>query len=142
MTDKQALRAYALRAGGGKWHYIRPSLHSNAYITDENGSTIINCTAGDVPANCVGFLESANPATVLALLDELESVNDTLFAAQKRVFELEARTLSVTLPDPSSKAFWGGSGKNETFYPVTYKRWVTESIERASVAAQIAVKVV
>ena len=140
--DYQALRADAIRAGGGRWHYIRASLHSSAYITDGKGSTVINCTAGDVPANCAGFLESANPAAVLSLLDELESVKSTLFAAQQRIFELEARTLNVKLPDPSSKAFWGGSGKNETFYPSTYKIWVKESIERAGAIAQVAVKVV
>lgn len=88
--DKQALRADAVRAGGVKWQYMRATQHSKAYITDETGSTVINCTDGDVPAKCAGFLTSANPATVLALLDELE-------AAEKRIAELEART--VTLPD-------------------------------------------
>lgn len=78
----------------------------------------------------------------LSLLDELEFEKNTLFAAQQRIFELEARTLSVKLPDPSSKAFWSGSGKNETFYPSTYKIWVKESIERAGVIAGISVKVV
>lgn len=77
----------------------------------------------------------------LSLLDELEDVKRTLFAAQQRIFELEARTLSVILPDPSCKAFWGRLGKDETFYPATYKWFVTESIERAGVIAQIAVKV-
>lgn len=95
--------------------------------------------------------ELSNPANgsnahlrklALSLLDELEGVKSTLFAAQQRIFELEARTLSVRLPDPSSKAFWGGSGKNETFYPSTYKIWVKESIERAGAIAQVAVKVV
>ncbi|SAH63567.1 Uncharacterised protein [Enterobacter cloacae] len=85
---------------------------------------------------------SFNLEVVETLLDELDGVNSTLFAAQQRIFELEARTLSVKLPDPSSKAFWGGSGKNETFYPSTYKIWVKESIERAGAMAQVAVKVV
>lgn len=73
LTDvqKQALRDDAIRAGGGKWRYVRLSVHSQGYITDEKGSTVINCTAGDVPANCVSFLESAHPAAVLLLLDEL-----------------------------------------------------------------------
>lgn len=73
--DKQALRADAVRAGGVKWQYMRATQHSKAYITDETGSTVINCTDGDVPAKCVGFLTSANPATVLALLDELETLH-------------------------------------------------------------------
>ncbi|NTY83112.1 ead/Ea22-like family protein [Citrobacter werkmanii] len=68
--DKQALREAAVRAGGGKWIYIRTLSLSSAYITEETGATVINCTAGDVPAKCAGFLELANPDTVLALLDE------------------------------------------------------------------------
>lgn len=81
-------------------------------------------------------------AEAQARIAELEDVKSTLFAAQQRIFELEARTLSVKLPDPSSKAFWGGSGKNETFYPSTYKIWVKGSIERAGAIAHVAVKVV
>lgn len=81
--DKQALREGAVRAGGVKWQYMRPTQHTKAYITDEKGWTVVNCTDGDVPAKCAGFIESANPATMLALLDELE-------AAEKRIAELEA----------------------------------------------------
>lgn len=62
-------------------------------------------------------------------------------AAERKVSELEARTLSFTLPDPSSKAFWGGTGKNETFYPSTYKRWLTEAIESAGIIARIKIEV-
>ncbi|MHA1045276.1 ead/Ea22-like family protein [Enterobacter hormaechei subsp. steigerwaltii] len=70
--DIRALREAAVRAGGVKWQYMRATQHSKAYITDDKGSTVVNCTDGDVPAKCAGFLESANPAAVLALLDELE----------------------------------------------------------------------
>jgi len=76
--DKQALRADAVRAGGGKWIYIRTLSLSKAYITEETGATVINCTDGDVPAKCAGFLTSANPATVLALLDELETKDNRI----------------------------------------------------------------
>lgn len=62
-------------------------------------------------------------------------------AAERKVSELEARTLSFTLPDPSSKAFWGGTGKNETFYPSTYKRWLIEAIECAGVIAKVKTEV-
>ncbi|HHT0943123.1 TPA: ead/Ea22-like family protein [Enterobacter hormaechei] len=71
--DNRVLREAAVRAGGVKWQYMRATQHSKAYITDDKGSTVINCTDGDVPAKCAGFLESANPAAVLALLDELEA---------------------------------------------------------------------
>jgi hypothetical protein len=73
--DKRALREAAVRAGGVKWQYMRATQHSKAYITDDKGSTVVNCTDGDVPAKCAGFLESANPAAVLALLDELEAMH-------------------------------------------------------------------
>ncbi|HGL4049772.1 TPA: ead/Ea22-like family protein, partial [Enterobacter hormaechei] len=71
--DIRALREAAVRACGVKWQYMRATQHSKAYITDDKGSPIVNCTDGDVPAKCAGFLESANPAAVLALLDELEA---------------------------------------------------------------------
>ncbi|MDF7721875.1 ead/Ea22-like family protein, partial [Enterobacter hormaechei subsp. xiangfangensis] len=79
--DKRALREAAVRAGGVKWQYMRATQHSKAYITDDKGSTVVNCTDGDVPAKCAGFLESSYPAAVLALLDELE-------AAESRIAEL------------------------------------------------------
>ncbi|EOI3584952.1 ead/Ea22-like family protein [Enterobacter hormaechei] len=80
--DKRVLREAAVRAGGVKWQYMRATQHTKAYLTDEKGWTVVNCTDGDVPAKCAGFIESANPATVLALLDELE-------AAEKRNADLE-----------------------------------------------------
>ncbi|QGU36922.1 hypothetical protein D8768_13745 [Enterobacter hormaechei] len=72
--DNRVLREAAVRAGGVKWQYMRATQHSKAYITDDKGSTVVNCTDGDVPAKCAGFLESANPAAVLELLDELEAL--------------------------------------------------------------------
>lgn len=51
------------------------------------------------------------------------------------------KKLTITLPDTSSKAFWGGTGKNETFHPETYKRRVKEAIERACAITGIEVKV-
>lgn len=90
--NKQALREAAVRAGGGKWIYIRTLSLSSAYITEETGATVINCTAGDVPAKCAGFLELANPATVLALLDELESAEE-LVELQRFKLERQAEDL-------------------------------------------------
>lgn len=142
--DKQALREAAVRAGGGKWIYIRTLSLSSAYITEETGATVINCTAGDVPAKCAGFLELANPDTVLALLDEnlqlqrdkdsleavaiamrddmrdarekledaenriaehnfenrlLANADRDIKALRQRIAELEARTVTVNLPE-------------------------------------------
>lgn len=107
--DKHALREAAVRAGGAKWQYMRATQHSKAYITDDKGSTVVNCTDGDVPAKCAGFLESANPAAVLALLDELE-------AKDKRIAELEAREKSLrTVGVMSQKAFQRLEGRESRF---------------------------
>ncbi|MGX5100342.1 ead/Ea22-like family protein [Enterobacter cloacae] len=81
--DKRALREAAVRAGGVKWQYMRATQHSKAYITDDKGSTVVNCSDGDVPAKCAGFIAAANPATVLELLDELE-------AKDKQIDDLKA----------------------------------------------------
>lgn len=51
------------------------------------------------------------------------------------------KPLTITLPDITSKAFWSGTRKSETFHPETYKRWVKEAIERACVIARIGVEV-
>ncbi|TKV14788.1 hypothetical protein FDX04_11895 [Citrobacter sp. wls615] len=45
------------------------------------------------------------------------------------------KTLTISLPDITSKAFWSGTGNSEIFHPETYKRWVKEAIERACVIA-------
>lgn len=52
-----------------------------------------------------------------------------------------AKTLTINLPDTSSKAFWSGTGKSEVFHPQTYHRWVKEAIEHSCVIAGIEVKV-
>lgn len=51
------------------------------------------------------------------------------------------KPLTITLPDITSKAFWIGTRKSETFHSETYKRWVKEAIERACVIAGIGVVV-
>ena len=51
------------------------------------------------------------------------------------------KPLTITLPDISSKAFWSGTGKNETFHPETYRRWVKEAIERSCTIARVDVEV-
>lgn len=123
--DKHALREAAVRAGGAKWQYMRATQHSKAYITDDKGSTVVNCTDGDVPAKCAGFLESANPAAVLALLDELEAAESGFppltverlmrekDALEKRVVELETRMVKLPeryevdmCPTPSPDGEW------------------------------------
>ena len=47
----------------------------------------------------------------------------------------------IKLPDISSKAFWSGTGKNETFHPETYRRRVKEAIEISCTIARVDVEV-
>ncbi len=51
------------------------------------------------------------------------------------------KTLTISLPDITSKEFWSDTGKSEVFHPETYKRWVKEAIERACAIARIDVEV-
>ena len=51
------------------------------------------------------------------------------------------KPLTIKLPDISSKAFWSGTGKNETFHPETYRRWVKEAIEISCTIARVDVEV-
>lgn len=51
------------------------------------------------------------------------------------------KPLTITLPDITSRAFWSGTGKSETFHPESYKRWVKETIERDCIIARIDVEV-
>ncbi|EOU4947011.1 MULTISPECIES: hypothetical protein [Enterobacter] len=51
------------------------------------------------------------------------------------------KPLTIKLPDISSKAFWSGTGKNETFHPEIYRRWVKEAIEISCTIARVDVEV-
>ncbi|HCP8997676.1 TPA: ead/Ea22-like family protein [Escherichia coli] len=89
--DYQALRLAAENATPGEWcaddyHGViaDAGLNANYYIA--------SCSGPDNRAN-KRFIAAANPATVLALLGELET-------AKKRIAELEAREIS--LPERSS----------------------------------------
>lgn len=80
------------------------------------------------------------PLSIGELLQRLESQT-----GEKWVREFNGITtgkpLTITLPDISSKAFWSGTGKNETFHPETYRRWAKEAIERACMISGIDVEV-
>ncbi len=108
-------------------------------------------------ADCLGDAEEALIEVVnrrAAMLQELqksagvsnnsrsnENVQD-LQAGNSPVNDVtNGKPLTITLPDISSKAFWSGAGKNETFHPETYRRWVKEAVERACIIASIDVEV-
>ncbi len=91
--NKQALREAAEKATPGEWK--RMMRNSDELMTTFHGVAIgnvfVELTTGKRDIFDAEFIAAANPATVLALLDELE-------AAERRNAELEART--VTLPEP------------------------------------------
>ncbi|WOJ29046.1 ead/Ea22-like family protein [Citrobacter koseri] len=85
MTDKQALRKAAIAATGGKWVFSRSGVNSNvqAPIELQKGgrALVVLCKlnnagwSGQIQTeNNAKFIAAANPATVLALLDELEAL--------------------------------------------------------------------
>lgn len=53
----------------------------------------------------------------------------------------DTKKMIVVLPDISSKAFWSGPVKAETFHPEVYKRWVKEEIKRAAIIADINIEI-
>ncbi|MBI1679366.1 ead/Ea22-like family protein [Citrobacter portucalensis] len=130
--NKQALREVAEKATGGEWwsdvvetdgeygdgEDRASGYHSYAvYVGSESLLDMTNSTASciheewdhdyhiawdETAKRNAEFIAAANPATVLALLDELD-------AAEKRIAELEART--VTLPTPYPKGYGLASDK-------------------------------
>lgn len=94
--DKRALREAAERAGQNDWEYVYTSDLSapgRGYITVGGAEAIycLNKAAGGVKQseNVLRYIAAANPATVLALLDELE-------AAERRNAELTEALKQVT----------------------------------------------
>lgn len=89
--DKRALREAAERAGQNDWEYVYTSDLSapgRGYITVGGAEAIycLNKATGGVKQseNILRYIAAANPATFLALLDELESKD-------RRNAELEAK---------------------------------------------------
>ncbi|WFV10609.1 ead/Ea22-like family protein [Citrobacter freundii] len=83
--NKQALREAAEKATPGEWK--RMMRNSDELMTTFHGVAIgnvfVELTTGKRDIFDAEFIAAANPATVLALLDELE-------AAEKRIAELES----------------------------------------------------
>lgn len=89
--DKRALREVAEKATPGNWR--RSSSRFNGITATPFslcGEEVM--LAHTVEKRDAEFIAAANPATVLALLDELE-------AAEKRIAELDSCTVTVKLPN-------------------------------------------
>ena len=118
--DKRALREAAERAGQNDWEYVYTSDLSapgRGYITVGGAEAIycLNKAAGGVKQseNILRYIAAASPETMLALLDELEA-GEKRIAEQREYYEsviadgsmriasLDARTLTVKLPDRKS----------------------------------------
>lgn len=84
--DKQALREAAEKATPGEWK--RMMRNSDELMTTFHGIAIgnvfVELTTGKRDIFDAEFIAASNPATMLALLDELE-------AAEKRIAELERK---------------------------------------------------
>ncbi|EBB7534404.1 ead/Ea22-like family protein [Salmonella enterica] len=109
--DKQALREVATVATQGGWY-----IDYDFDVCHESGAFLAE-THGDNLAQNAKFIAAANPATILALLDELEHYKsreervtklvldnsaswDALYkkleAAERRIAELEAREINLS----------------------------------------------
>ncbi|EHH5714201.1 ead/Ea22-like family protein [Salmonella enterica subsp. enterica serovar Newport] len=81
--DKQALRQKAVKAGGEEWQSRKMPGHAGEYTVIVKGSlekhpgwTTCRPVADEViDKKTMDFIAAANPATMLALLDELDSAN-------------------------------------------------------------------
>jgi hypothetical protein len=78
--DKRGLREAAEKATKGRWAV---EFDDEIYSTDGVNHEQIAMVFSENEARDAAFIAAANPATVLAMLDELES-------AEKRIAELEA----------------------------------------------------
>lgn len=79
--DKRGLREAAEKATKGRWAV---EFDDEIYSTDGVNHEQIAMVFSENEARDAAFIAAANPATVLALLDELE-------AAEKRIAELERK---------------------------------------------------
>ncbi|MBW7684637.1 ead/Ea22-like family protein [Enterobacter hormaechei] len=108
--DKRALREAAEKAGSDKWQAKKINgdfyVIRNGSYEKQHGFTSYQPIAEIEHKPVRDFVAAANPATVLALLDELE-------AAEKRIAELEAREVKLPeryevdiCPTPSPDGDW------------------------------------
>lgn len=128
--DKQALREAAEKATSGKWE--RGDGNGNGgdllvYCDDALGSAVCEMTSeyNAIPKyqriNNLNFIAAANPATVLALLDELEAKDKRIARAlsllsdthAENVREVIGRLKTVISGDFRSEAEIAAAGKGE-----------------------------
>ncbi|MDT7172504.1 ead/Ea22-like family protein [Citrobacter freundii] len=147
--NKQALREAAENATAGQWVV---ELGDEVYAVDGDDSEQIAIVFSDNGRSDAAFIAAASPVAVLSLLDEnlqlqrdkdsLEAVaiamrddmrdaREKLEAAEKRIAELEARTVNLPAACADDEYFIDG-----VFQALRYER----DVERAIRAAGIGVK--
>ncbi|HCQ7276394.1 TPA: ead/Ea22-like family protein [Citrobacter freundii] len=147
--NKQALREAAENATAGQWVV---ELGDEVYAVDGDDSEQIAMVFSDNGRSDAAFIAAASPVAVLSLLDEnlqlqrdkdsLEAVaiamrddmwnaREKLEAAEKRIAELEARTVNLPAACADDEYFIDG-----VFQALRYER----DVERAILAAGIGVK--
>jgi len=132
-TNKQALREVAEKAiseEGETWW-------NEEQLASDYGLALHKADAK--------FIAAANPATVLALLDELEAdelqiktlesrnrrLEGIIEAAEKRIAELEVR--SVIVPSVSDDAFWLNFNGRFVFREETYRSAVFKALDSVGI---------
>ncbi len=145
------LKAAAQDLNGETWRYLRLSVYGGGYIINGAGQTVVCTDSGDVPAVCARFIETANPANILALTEALEaaeqnsdgvaglveSYETTISMLKNRIAELEARTLTVKLP----KTFWYEHDDLSRDVAVLDRRLVKRSLREACEQAGIKLQI-
>ncbi|EAB5939096.1 ead/Ea22-like family protein [Salmonella enterica] len=106
VLNKQALREAAEKATPGEWK--RMMRNSDELMTTFHGVAIgnvfVELTTGKRDIFDAEFIAAANPATVLALLDELESADMINADYRKRLDRLERRC------NHQGSVYWDASG--------------------------------
>ncbi len=114
MTNKQALREAAEKATPGKWR--RASTRFNG-ITAQSAYPL--CGKEDILANAAEkrdaeFIAAANPATVLALLDELEAKDKLI--AELKILAFSPAILDVISERQRQRAVEGWTSEHDDAY--------------------------
>lgn len=97
--DKSALREAAEKATKGEWAV---EFDDEVYATDGVNNEQIAMVFSENEARDAAFIATANPATVLALLDDLEA-KDKQIADLKEAFRIALSAAGIDAPAAAGK---------------------------------------
>ncbi|HFI1088362.1 TPA: ead/Ea22-like family protein [Enterobacter hormaechei] len=108
--DKRALRVLATALDGDDWHAEGNSVYGGRYDVGDNVcyDHIASCESVNAESPHADFIAAANPATVLALLDELEDAEKRIaeFPGQKRLIGWRMADYTDETADPALAKNW------------------------------------